>query len=168
MAPDDGRPPAPGRPVRLGDPRILLATGLGAGLARRAPGTCGTLVALPLYGLLSGLPPAAYVAVVLSLFAAGIWVCGHAARELGGRDPGMIVFDEIVGYLATMTLAPPGWGWAVAGFALFRLFDIAKPWPVSVADARVHGGLGIMLDDLAAACYAALSLQLLVFINRLL
>jgi phosphatidylglycerophosphatase A len=100
--------------------------------------------------MLSPLPLAAYLAVLAALFGLGVWACGRAAGDLGGEDPGAIVWDEVVGYLAAMTAAPGGWPWVLAGFGLFRLFDIWKPWPICWLDRRVKGGLGIMLDDLAA------------------
>ncbi len=143
------------------DPRQVLACGLGSGLSPRAPGTAGTALAVPLYLLLAGLEPTTYLLLVAALFALGVWLCAGAARALGAKDPGCIVFDEIVGYLATMAAAPPGWLAVVVGFLLFRLFDVLKPWPVSAADRGVGGGLGIMLDDLLAAGYAWLALHAL-------
>jgi len=150
------------RPVELArDPLHLLAFGLGSGLIPFAPGTFGTLAAIPLYLLLRPLPLALYLPLVLVLFIAGVALCGRTAHALGVHDHPAIVFDEVVGYLVTMVLAPSTW-WAVAaGFLLFRLFDILKPWPVSRADLRVGGGLGIMLDDLLAGLYALAVLQLL-------
>lgn len=135
------------------DPRAVhhwIAFGFGAGLAPQAPGTFGTLAAVPLYWLLSPLPLGAYLLVLAALFGLGIWACGRTARDLGGQDPGAIVWDEVVGYLAAMTAAPAGWPSVLAGFVLFRLFDIWKPWPIRWLDQHVKGGLGIMLDDLAA------------------
>jgi phosphatidylglycerophosphatase A len=94
------------------------------------------------------------------LFAFGVWLCGAAARRLGTHDHPGIVFDEVVGYLVAMLGAPAGWAGMAAGFVLFRLFDVWKPWPVGVADRRVPGGLGIMLDDLVAGALAAAILSL--------
>jgi phosphatidylglycerophosphatase A len=127
-----------------------IAFGLGAGLTPKAPGTFGTLAAVPLYWLLSPLSLGTYLLVLAALFGLGVWACGRTARDLGGQDPGAIVWDEVVGYLAAMTAAPAGWHWVLAGFILFRLFDIWKPWPIRWLDRHVKGGLGIMLDDLAA------------------
>jgi len=104
-----------------------------------------------------------YLACVAVAFIAGIGICAHAARRLGVHDHAGIVWDEIAGYLVTMIAAPTGWVWVVAGFVLFRLFDIAKPWPIRWLDRQVHGGLGIMLDDLLAGVFAALVLQGLVY-----
>ena len=159
---EDGR-------VRL-DPRRWhhwLAFGLGSGLAPKAPGTWGTVAAMPLYLILSPLSVWAYLAVTAALFALGIWVCGRTARDLGLDDPSTIVWDEWVGLLVTLVLAPAGWGWLLVGFLLFRLFDILKPWPIGLLDRSIHGGLGIMLDDLAAGLMAWLVLHGLVLVAAL-
>ncbi|HXH03000.1 MAG TPA: phosphatidylglycerophosphatase A [Candidatus Competibacteraceae bacterium] len=148
--------------VWLRDPGHCLALGCGSGLAPKAPGTCGTLAAIPLYLVLAGLPLSAYLLAALALFTLGVWLCGRTARALRVHDHPAIVWDEVVGYVLTMAAAPAGWPWWLAGFLLFRLFDILKPWPVRLADRRVHGGLGIMLDDALAAGYAWLALQGLV------
>jgi phosphatidylglycerophosphatase A len=150
-------------PRLLLHPCGLLSLGFGSGLVPVAPGTAGTLAAIPVYLLLQDLALAAYVAVVGVAFIAGIPLCAWTARRLGVHDHPAIVWDEIVGYLVTMVAAPAGWQWVVAGFVLFRLFDIAKPWPISWLDRRVSGGLGIMLDDLLAGVFAAVILQLLHF-----
>jgi phosphatidylglycerophosphatase A len=140
-------------------PGHWIAFGLGSGLSPWAPGTAGTLAAIPLYLVLAGLPLPWYLTAVVLAALVGVWACGTTARDLGRGDPGAIVWDEVVGFLVTMTAAPPGWGWILLGFALFRLFDIWKPWPIRALDARVHGGLGIMLDDLAAGLLAWAVLQ---------
>ena len=98
------------------------------------------------------------------MFGAGVWICARTSAALGVHDHGAIVWDEVVGYLAAMTAAPPGWAWAVLGFLLFRLFDICKPFPIRWLDRRVPGGLGIMLDDLTAALYSALSIHIISYI----
>jgi phosphatidylglycerophosphatase A len=139
----------------LTDPVHFLAFGFGAGLAPRAPGTFGTAVGV-LIGL--GLAPLSLSLrawVVLAVCLAGVWICGESARRLGEHDHPGIVWDEIAGYLLTMLAAPPGWPWIVAGFCLFRLFDIWKPWPIRDLDHGLSGGSGIMLDDLVAGVYAA-------------
>ena len=107
-----------------------------------------------------------YLGVVVLAALVGVWACGATARDLGRGDPGAIVWDEVVGFLVTMTAAPPGWVWVLLGFALFRLFDIWKPWPIRALDARVHGGLGIMLDDLVAGLLAWAVLQGIARIAR--
>ena len=148
----------------LTSPVHFLAFGFGSGLSPKAPGTMGTLAAIPLYLLLMNLPLTGYLLAVLLISAAGIWICGESSRRLGVHDHGGIVWDEFAGFLLTMTAAPQGWAWIVLGFALFRLFDIWKPWPVRVADRQLHGGLGIMLDDILAGIYAWLVLQAVAYV----
>lgn len=143
-------------------PLHLVAFGFGTGFVPKAPGTAGTLVGVILYLLLAPIPIAAYVVITAVLFIVGVPLCDRVSRDLGVHDHSGIVWDEVVGYLVTMTAAPAGWLPVVAGFVLFRLFDILKPWPIRALDRRVHGGLGIMLDDLVAGVFAALALQLLV------
>jgi len=146
--------------------RHWLAFGLGSGLARVAPGTFGTALAIPFYVLLSHLPPLYYAACVAGAFALGVWLCHGVAHDLGVHDHGGIVWDEFVGYWLTMFLLPATWGWILAGFAMFRLLDIWKPWPIRWFDDHVPGGFGIMIDDViagAAGCailHAIRSLQL--------
>jgi len=149
-------------PRLLRHPADLLALGFGSGLAPVAPGTAGTVVAIPLYFLLQPLALHIYLMLVTGLFLIGIPLCAHTARRLGVHDHPGIVWDEIVGYLVTMTFAPPGWLWIVAGFVLFRLFDVLKPWPIKWLDRKVGGVFGIMVDDLLAGIVAAVVLYLLV------
>lgn len=138
-----------------------LALGFGSGLAPRAPGTFGTLAAVPLHLLLVQLPWAAHAATVLLACIGGIALCGASARRLGVHDHPAIVWDEIAAFLLLAFLLPAqGLGWLVAAFLLFRLFDIWKPWPIRGLDHRIHGGTGIMLDDLVAALYAWVPLTL--------
>ena len=143
------------------NPWHFLAFGFGSGLARKAPGTWGTLAGMPFVPLLQyiSLPLALGIIVLASLF--GIWLCGKVADDLGVHDHGGIVWDEIVGIWITLVLLPASWLWWCAGFVAFRLFDIVKPWPISVLDRRLGGGLGIMLDDILAGLFAALVLLLL-------
>lgn len=141
------------------NPLRWLAFGLGSGLAPKAPGTAGTLAALPLALLLTLLPVWPQLGFLLAAFALGVWLCGRAARELGAHDHGGIVWDEWVGLWLTVWLLPAGWPWWLAAFLLFRLFDVIKPWPIRWLDRRVHGGFGIMLDDAVAALAAWLILQ---------
>ena len=143
----------------LRDPPMALAFGFGLGLTPKAPGTAGTLLGVGLHFLLVDLPVPVRAGIVLALFVLGTWVCDIAARRLGVHDHQGIVFDEVVGYLIAMLAAPAGWLWALAGFALFRLFDIWKPWPIRLADQRVKGGFGIMLDDALAGALAAVILS---------
>jgi len=144
----------------LHNPIHLLATGFGTGLAPFAPGTFGTLVGVAFYLALDGLPLAVYLGAVLVLLLVGVPLCGVTARDLEVDDHPGIVWDEIVGYLVTMVAAPSGWPWVVAGFALFRFFDVLKPWPIRAIDERMAGGAGIMLDDVLAGIFAAACLQL--------
>ena len=144
----------PDRPPRPRSALHWIAFGAGAGLAPRAPGTAGTAVAIPLYLAIATAPPAAYALAVVFVVIAGVWVCGRTARDLDVHDHPGIVLDEIAGFLVTMTALPFEWTWIVAGFVAFRVFDIAKPWPVSLVDRRVGGGLGIMLDDVIAGALA--------------
>jgi phosphatidylglycerophosphatase A len=146
-------------PRLLRHPLDFAAFGFGSGLSPVAPGTAGTLVAVPLYLLLRDLPIEGYLMVAALLFLFGLPACAHAARRLGVHDHPAIVWDEIVGYLVTMISAPPGLVWMVAGFVLFRSFDILKPWPIRWCDRRVQGGFGIMLDDLLAGVLSAALLQ---------
>jgi phosphatidylglycerophosphatase A len=141
---------------------VFLAFGFGSGLAPRAPGTAGTLAAIPLYLWFSQYSLPVYVGIVVALSVVGIWICGVASSRLGVHDHAGIVWDEFAGYWLTMSVASGSWLSIVLGFLLFRLFDIWKPWPISVADRRLHGGLGIMLDDLLAAVPAALLLFFLL------
>ena len=143
-------------------PRSVLhwiAFGAGAGLFPRAPGTAGTVVAVPIFLIIGGQPLWAYAFAVALVVGAGIWVCGRTARDLGVHDHPGIVLDEIAGFLVAMTALPFEWPWIVAGFVTFRVFDVAKPWPVSLADRKVGGGLGIMLDDVIAGALACAALH---------
>lgn len=153
------RPPIPADIV-FRDPYCFLGLGFGAGLAPVAPGTFGTLAALPVYALVAGLPLPVYLAVVIGLFLAGVPICRRCEERLGVSDHSGIVWDEIVGYLITMAAAPASWRAAALGFVLFRAFDILKPWPIRRLDRTVHGGLGIMLDDSVAGLFAAACLYL--------
>ncbi|BAN34687.1 phosphatidylglycerophosphatase [Sulfuricella denitrificans skB26] len=146
----------------IGHPAHFFAFGFGAGLSPYAPGTVGTLVAFPLFFLLRGLDPVIYFSLVAVLYAAGIWFCEVAGKSLGVSDHGGIVWDEIVAFLLVLHFSPPTLlGYALA-FGLFRLFDIWKPFPIRYADQRIHGGFGVMFDDLLAAIYAVAGLLLLV------
>jgi phosphatidylglycerophosphatase A len=146
------------------NPIHFLAFGLGSGASPKAPGTAGTLAAVPLWYLLAQTPLAMYLLLVLLAFVIGIWLCGRTSRDLGVHDHGGIVWDEFVGYWITMIAVPVDWVWALAGFILFRLFDILKPWPIGPVDKRVHGGLGIMLDDVLAGVMAAAVLHGLIWL----
>lgn len=144
-------------------PAHFIALGFGAGLAPRAPGTFGTLAALGLYwALATALPPLAIAFLAIPLFFTGIWACDVAGRHLGVADHGALVWDEIVAFLPLAALSSESLWLQALAFALFRLFDIWKPFPIRQFEARVKGGLGVMLDDLLAACYAYLAFALAI------
>lgn len=146
----------------LKNPIHCLAFGFGSGLAPKAPGTFGTLMAVPLYLVLSQCSPLIYALIVLIAFIVGVYLCGKTADDLGVHDHPGIVWDEFVGFWITMFAAPAGILWLIAGFALFRLFDIWKPWPIKILDHRIESGFGIMIDDVLAGIYALAILQLAV------
>jgi len=146
------------------NPVHFLAFGLGSGASPWAPGTVGTLAAMPLWYLLAQSSLPIYLLLVLAALVVGIWLCGRTSRDLGVHDHGGIVWDEFVGYWITMIAVPVDWIWALAGFILFRLFDILKPWPIGPVDRQVAGGLGIMLDDVLAGIMAAAVLQGLIWL----
>ncbi|AHK79199.1 phosphatidylglycerophosphatase [Ectothiorhodospira haloalkaliphila] len=147
----------------LRDPVHFLAFGFGSGLSPKAPGTAGTVAAIPIFLLLQGLPLWAYLLITALVVAVGIWICGESSRRLGVHDHPGIVWDEIAGFLITMIAAPAGWIWILVGFLLFRLFDILKPWPIGWLDKHLEGGTGIMLDDVLAGIYALIVLQALAW-----
>lgn len=153
--------------IAVSSPVHLFSFGFGAGLSPVAPGTAGTLLGIVVYLALVSLGPVFYTLCVMSLFLAGCWACGQTAAALESHDHPGIVIDEIVGYLITMLFVPFSWYWILMGFILFRIFDIWKPWPVSLADRNVAGGFGIMLDDLLAALYALLCLHGMVWVIQM-
>lgn len=147
------------------NPLHLLSLGFGSGLSPRAPGTCGTLVAVPLFLGLAYLPLVWYLLVLLIAFAFGVFICEYTSRALGVHDHPGIVWDELVGYWITMLAVPAEWLWILLGFVLFRLFDIWKPWPVRIADKTLKGGFGIMIDDVLAGVYALSCVHLVLWIS---
>ncbi len=148
----------------LSNPWHLLATGFGSGLSPIIPGTMGTLASIPLYLLLVQLPLGIYISLLIASFVIGIKICQQTSDDMGVHDHGSIVWDEFVGFWLTMLLVPilqlpsNDWKWIATGFVLFRFFDMVKPWPIGWLDKRIHGGLGIMLDDVVAGVMAMLSL----------
>lgn len=148
-------PRIPSRPVHW------LAVGFGSGLAPVAPGTFGSLVGVLFFLLLSSIDVVIYAAIVGLMAIVGIWICGQTATDWQTHDHSAIVWDEIVGQMLVFVAMPLNWVTLVMGFLLFRIFDILKPWPVCVADRRVGGGFGIMLDDVLAAIPAWIGLYLL-------
>lgn len=144
---------------------VFFASGCGVGFIKGAPGTYGTLVALPLYWLLRGETfPLSYALIVLILALIGVPLCTHADRTFQTQDNSKIVFDEIVGYLITMLWIPLSLETAAIGFILFRLLDIVKPPPISTLEKRLPGGLGVMADDIAAGLFANIFLRLILHI----
>ena len=142
------------------DPILLLGLGFGSGLSPFAPGTAGTLVALLFVPLLALLSTGYLLAVLLVASLVGIYICGYSANKLGAKDPSSIVWDEFVGLWIALAGFPVSSLWLVSGFVVFRCFDILKPWPISVLDRKVPGGLGIMLDDILAGIMTWLVLRL--------
>lgn len=138
-----------------------LAFGLGAGLLPGAPGTWGSLATVLVYGWFVPVDPLVLLAIATALFFVGIWICGASARRIGVHDHGGIVFDEVVGMLLTLCVAGPEPFWIFVAFLAFRAADIWKPWPIRDVDHSLSGGLGIMLDDVLAAGYAAAGVFLL-------
>ncbi|TNG01086.1 MAG: phosphatidylglycerophosphatase A [Gammaproteobacteria bacterium] len=148
------------------NPIHLLAFGLGAGASPYAPGTVGTLLGVPIVWLLADWPLWVYLLVTAVLVLVGIWVCEKTSRDIGVHDHSGIVIDEIAGYLITMIAVPVNIWTLLAGFILFRIFDVAKPWPIHWLDKRVKGGFGIMIDDVIAGVFALTVMWLgLVFLD---
>jgi phosphatidylglycerophosphatase A len=145
------------------DPVYFIAFGFGTGLMPIAPGTWGTLAAIPLYLLLQESHWLIYLAFTILAFILGVWVSDKVSKDLGVHDYKGIVWDEVVGYLLTMFMAPKGLLWMVLGFILFRIFDIWKPQPIAYVDQKTQGGLGIMLDDVLAAVPAWLLLNVIAW-----
>ncbi|MBQ0721679.1 MAG: phosphatidylglycerophosphatase A [Cycloclasticus sp.] len=146
----------------LKHPVHFLAFGFGSGLAKKAPGTFGTLAAIPMYYILVQYLPNWYLELMLVVIVTGVWLCGKTAKDIGVHDHGGIVWDEIAGFLLTLYWVTFSWQNVLLGFVLFRFFDIVKPWPIGWLDRKVDGGLGIMVDDLVAGLMAAACLQLIV------
>ena len=146
----------------LAHPAHLIALGFGSGLAPKAPGTVGTVLGLPLFWAITAIAPDLpnQLILIVATFLLGIWACARTGRALGVADHGGMVWDEIVAFALVLLFTPPGWLWMLAAFALFRLFDIVKPWPIRFFDARLKNGFGVMFDDLLAAGYAIACLLL--------
>ena len=149
----------------LCNPIFLLAFGFGSGFAPKAPGTAGTLLAVLIHLILVNLPPWIHGTIIFAAFFIGIWICGRTAEYLGVHDHEGIVWDEFVGYWVMMFMVPSSWLWVSFGFVLFRILDIFKPWPISVVDRQVGGGLGIMLDDLIAGVMGAVCIHAIIVLS---
>lgn len=163
MAADTTTSRAPDLRFLLSHPAHFVALGFGSGLVPRAPGTFGTLAALGLYWVLAlVLPPLAIALLAVPMFLAGIWACEVTGRDLGAPDHGAMVWDEIVAFLPLAALANKSLVMQLVAFALFRLFDIWKPFPIRDIERRVKGGFGVMIDDVFAAAYAYAVILVLV------
>jgi phosphatidylglycerophosphatase A len=149
----------------LADPVHFFALGFGSGLAPFAPGTFGSLVGLGIALALAPLGLWWNVAAIVAAVSAGVWICGESARRLGVHDHPAIVWDEVAGMMIAMLVAPPAWWGAPLAFVLFRIFDIAKPWPIREVDHGMGGGVGIMLDDVLAGIFAALVLLVVGYVT---
>jgi phosphatidylglycerophosphatase A len=140
-------------------PAHFIALGGGIGLVPFAPGTFGTLLALPIFWLVAPLHPALYLAGVALLFAIGVWACDVTGRALGQPDAGAMVWDETVAFLFVLFFTPMTPYWQALAFVAFRVFDIAKPRPIRYYESMFKGGFGVMVDDILAAFYALLVLS---------
>jgi phosphatidylglycerophosphatase A len=158
-------PKAPDIKLLFSHPIHFLSLGFGTGLAPKAPGTFGTLVGLPIFWLISSYSLNAQLILIMVLFVLGIYFCQVTGDALGVSDHGGIVWDEIVAMMLVLTFTPIHWFWWIVAFALFRLFDIWKPFPIRQLDANLKGGFGVMVDDLLAAIYAILVLKALIWMN---
>ena len=147
----------------LRHPAGWIASGAGVGFAPFAAGTFGSVAALLPWWWLRELAPLPYLLAILATFAIGVWAADWVIRAIRVQDPSVVVWDEFLGLWITLFLAPSHWIWIAAGFVLFRIFDILKPWPVSWADNQVEGGFGAMLDDALAGLYAWIVLQSLAW-----
>ncbi len=136
----------------------MMALGFGSGLSPFWPGTVGSLLGFPLFYLVSQLPEISQWLLYAVLFVIGVWICQKTGDALGKQDHGAIVWDEIWAMAVTLMFAPANVVWWLVAFALFRFFDILKPWPVAWADRRIHNGFGVMFDDALAAGYAIIVL----------
>lgn len=144
-------------------PSHFIAFGFGSGAMPFAPGTFGTLMAIPFYLAIQSLSPTLYLLLVVVITLASMWLCDRITKEIGIHDHSGMCLDEIVGYLVTMYGAPHGLIWIIWGFLLFRLFDIWKPWPIRYIDEQVKGGVGIILDDVLAGVYSLIILHILAW-----
>lgn len=151
--------PQPNLRFTFSHPAHFIALGAGAGLAPVAPGTAGTLLAFPLYGLLARyFAMNTLLACIAAGFVAGIWACARTGRALGAPDHGAMVWDEVIAFMLVLFFTPAGFFWQAGAFLLFRAFDILKPAPIRYFDRTLKGGFGVMFDDLLAALYTLFAL----------
>jgi len=147
----------------LSHPAHFLSLGFGSGLAKKAPGTFGTLVAFPLYIMIADYAVLTQLEIIIALFLLGIWTSDFTGKALGASDHGSIVFDEIVAMMLVLSFVQQNNIQYSIAFLLFRLFDIWKPFPIRQCDANIKGGLGVMFDDILAAIYAIISIKVLTW-----
>ncbi|MGL9759806.1 MAG: phosphatidylglycerophosphatase A [Symbiopectobacterium sp.] len=144
------------RRLRLSNPRHLLAIGFGSGLLPWLPGTMGSLAAIPVWYLFSSLPWQLYSLTIMFSICIGVYLCHQTAKDMGVHDHGSIVWDEFVGiWISLIAIPDEQWQWVLTGFVVFRILDIFKPWPIRWFDRNVHGGMGIMIDDIVAGVISA-------------
>lgn len=143
-------------------PDYFLAYGCGSGLVPKAPGTAGTVLGILLWSLFQYMPVMSYLLTIVAMTFIGIYVSDRVSKDLGESDPSGIVIDEICGILITLFMIPHQWYWVLAGFLVFRILDILKPWPISFFDTRIKGGLGIMADDIVAGLIGLALIQFAV------
>lgn len=155
-------PPIP--PTVWTNPYHFIAFGFGAGTLPKAPGTFGTLVAIPFYLVMQHLSHLSYLALLIVIILASMWLCEKVSREIHIHDHQGMCIDEVVGYLVTMFAAPHGIKWIIIGFILFRLFDIVKPQPIKYIDEKFTGGVGMISDDVMAGIYSMIIIQILAWI----
>jgi len=143
----------------------ILATGFGSGFAPLASGTAGTVVGIPVYLLFSAFPWPLHLLSIVALSFLAIFVSQEAERIFGEKDPSRVVIDEIVGFQFTMFLVTPTVGHILLGFLLFRIFDIAKPFPIRLSETKLPGGYGVVGDDIIAGIYGGIILQVLIVVT---
>ncbi|HSG92510.1 MAG TPA: phosphatidylglycerophosphatase A [Methylotenera sp.] len=156
---------SPNLKLLLSHPAHFFALGFGSGLAKKAPGTFGTIVGMPMFWLIAGLDFYIQLVIIFVLFLIGIYFCTKTGKALGVSDHGGIVWDEIVAIMLVLTVTPFQWQCWLAAFIIFRVFDIWKPAPIRQCDARIKGGFGVMFDDLLAAIYTIISLKILLWLS---
>jgi phosphatidylglycerophosphatase A len=145
---------------------LILATGFGVGYSSIAPGTLGTLIAIPVYFFLSAIPSPIYEITLIGFFFLSIWISENAERLFGKKDDQRIVIDEIIGFLVTMLWVPKTIRFIIIGFILFRVFDILKPFPIRRLEKGLKGGYGVVLDDVLAGAYSSIILHLIYLVAR--
>jgi phosphatidylglycerophosphatase A len=155
-------PPIP--PTVWQKPSHFIAFGFGSGTIPIAPGTFGTLTAVPFYLALRTFPTSVYVMCVIVIMLGSMWLCQRVSDEINVADHQGMCLDEFVGFFVAMIGAPHGFFWIALGFILFRIFDIWKPWPIDYVDSHMHGGIGMILDDVCAGIYSLIIMKILTWI----